>query len=71
VCSGEWVQYHEVVDDPAVPGGGDGHAGGAQLGGVRLALVAQHVGFAVDDRHYTWFVPWRWQGVAGAGRMSA
>src|SRR5688572_12038633 len=38
------VEHDEVVDDALVADGGDGDAGGAQLVGVRFALVAQNVG---------------------------
>ena len=43
------VEHDEVVDDALVAGRGDGDAGGAEVVGVGLALVAQHVGLTGDD----------------------
>src|SRR4051794_10113906 len=37
------VEHHEVVDDALIAGGRDGYAGGAELVGIGLALVAQDV----------------------------
>ncbi len=48
VCAAQGVEHDEVVDDALVAHRGDGDTGGAQLGGICLALVAQHVGFAGD-----------------------
>ena len=44
------VDHHEVVDDALEPDGGHRDPSLAELGGVGLALVAQHIGLAHDDQ---------------------
>jgi hypothetical protein len=44
------VQHHEVVHDAQVADRRDGNADGPQLRRVRLALIAQDVGFAHDHQ---------------------
>src|SRR5580700_9677034 len=50
VSVAQGVEHDEVVDSAVIAHRGDRDPGGAQVGGVGLALVAQHVGLAVDDQ---------------------
>src|SRR5215475_11023581 len=46
----EWIEQHEIVDRAVIAHGRDGYAGGAHLGRVGLAFIAQHVGFVDEDQ---------------------
>jgi hypothetical protein len=48
----ESVEHDEVVDDSVVADGGDVVTGGAELGGVRLALVPQYVCLVSDHQRF-------------------
>ena len=41
----EGVEHHEVVNDSLVAHGGDVYARLSELVGIRLSLIAKHVGF--------------------------
>src|SRR5216684_3136327 len=48
ICFAKRVEHHEVMDDAFVPNSENIDAGGAQLGCVRLAFVAEDVCLAGD-----------------------